>query len=234
LPEPASPARRLVLITRPREDAARTAALVKSHGYEPLAAPFLTIRTLAPEIPRDVQAIIVASGNALPALPIFPVPLLAVGDSTAARARAAGFAHVESAGRDAEALVGLATRMLRPAAGPLLLASGEGQGLRLAAALQANGFSVLRCVTYAAEPVHAFPPEAEAALRANTLHAAFFLSGETAAAFVKLLPSALRPALENVLALAIGKTAADALKPLPWRQVRLARSPTLDDVLALL
>jgi hypothetical protein len=49
-----------------------------------------------------------------------------------------------------------------------------------------------------------------------------------------LLPASGVDHLRGVLALAIGKAAADALKPLPWRQVRLARTPTLDDVLALL
>ena len=71
-------------------------------------------------------------------------------------------------------------------------------------------------------------------LRAELLHAALFLSAETARAFVCLLRPELVASLENVLALAIGKQAADALKPLRWRQIRLAPSPTLDDVLALL
>jgi uroporphyrinogen-III synthase len=104
----------------------------------------------------------------------------------------------------------------------------------LATSLRAQAFTVIRRVTYAAAPVAAFPAAAADALRADAVHAALFLSAETAAAFVRLLPPALAVTLENVLALAIGKAAADALKPLLWRQIRLAHSPTLDDVLALL
>ena len=78
------------------------------------------------------------------------------------------------------------------------------------------------------------PVAAAVALQSSALHAALFLSAETATAFVRLLPPELAASLKNVVALTIGKGVDDALKPLPWRQVRLAPSPTLDDVLALL
>jgi uroporphyrinogen-III synthase len=83
-------------------------------------------------------------------------------------------------------------------------------------------------------PARAFPAAAEEALAKQSVHAALFLSSETAAAFVRLLPSVLCPSLSRVNALAIGAPAADVLKSLPWREVRLAAAPTLDDVLALL
>src|SRR5271155_5016281 len=82
--------RRGVLITRPLEDAARTASLVQARGFLPVVAPFLTVRHFTPAIPRLVQAVLVTSGNALAGFPVLAVPLLAVGGSTAARARAAG------------------------------------------------------------------------------------------------------------------------------------------------
>jgi uroporphyrinogen-III synthase len=231
LPEPD---RRGVLITRPLEDAARTASLLQARGFLPIVAPLLTVRHFTPPMPPLVQAVLVTSGNALPGLPMMAAPLLAVGDSTAARARAAGYTQVHSAAGDANALTALAVRLLRPVAGPLLLVCGRGNGNALAAALRAENFQVIRRVTYAALPVPTFPAAASAALRAGTLHAALFLSGDTAAVFVRLLPTELAATLKNVVALAIGNRAADALNPLPWRQVRLAPSPTLDDVLALL
>jgi uroporphyrinogen-III synthase len=89
-------------------------------------------------------------------------------------------------------------------------------------------------VTYAAVPVRAFPAEAAAALRDGHLHAALFLSAETAAAFVRTLPAALSSHVRNVMALAIGKPAADALQGLPWRRIRVPDAPTLDGLLALL
>lgn len=222
-----------VLITRPATDAAATAEKLAHLHWQPITAPCLTIETLTPCLPK-AAAILITSANALPALTATPTPLLAVGDATAARARALGFTRVESAGRDAEALAALAAARLNPADGPLLLAVGAGQGGPLAVTLRAHGFRVLRRVAYRACPVRAFPAAAAESIQAGTLHAALFLSADTARIFVRLLPAALRPALASIIAAAIGPAAADALKPLPWRAIRVAARPTLDDTLALL
>jgi uroporphyrinogen-III synthase len=185
-------------------------------------------------MPAAVQALLLTSGNALGTITPWPVKVLTVGDTTAARAQAAGFADVESAGRDATAMIALASQRLNPADGPVLLACGARQGHKVATSLREAGFRVLRRVTYRAAPISKFPASVGAALQAGQLHAAIFMSAETAAAFVRRCPPHLHPSLRNVLALAIGKPAADALEALPWREVRLASQPTLDGVLALL
>ncbi len=210
------------------------AGLIEGRGLLPVIAPFLNVRPRNPVLPRHVQAVLVTSARALGAVTPWAVPVLAVGDATAACARNAGFADVSSAQGDAAALAALATRSLNPARGPILLLSGAGQGGAIAAALRKARFAVLRRVTYAASPVRRFPSEASAALMEDTMHAAIFLSGETAAAFVRLMPASHISHLRGVRALAIGKTAANALKPLPWADISLAATPTLDDVLALL
>jgi uroporphyrinogen-III synthase len=222
------------VITRPLAESTRVAARIEALGYSPVIAPMLRIDPRSPGMPPAVQAMLVTSANALPALAPGDVPLLAVGDSTAVRARALGFSNVHSAGRDAVALAGLAQRLLDPAAGPVLLASGARQGGRLAADLRGRGFRVIRRVCYAAVPVRRFPSEAAACLAARDVHAILFLSAETAAVFVRLLPPEFHNALASVAALAIGKPAADLLEPLPWLRVCRAENPTLDDVLALI
>jgi uroporphyrinogen-III synthase len=226
--------RNAVLITRPQPGAEATAGRIRALGLAPVVAPVMRIRHFAPALPRQVQAALVTSGNALDGISAWDVPVFAVGYATAAKARAVGFVDVTSASGDAESLAALVVSTLHPQAGPLLLLSGARQGIALAASLRAAGFRVLRRVTYAAGPVPHFPPQATGALHHDILHAAIFLSGETASTFVRMMPASCIPHLNGILALAIGKAAADALKPLPWRQVRLARTPNLDDVLALL
>jgi uroporphyrinogen-III synthase len=226
--------RRSILLTRPLDDAAGPASRIEAMGYRPVIAPLLHIQRRTPTLPGQIQAILVTSGNALPALCPGNTPLLAVGDATAQRATAAGFTRVISAGRDADALAALAAATLDPEAGPLLLASGARQGKKLAADLRAHGFQVIRRVCYAALPVHRFPQEAASALRSGELHAVLFLSAETAAVFVRLMPPVFHPALRSVAALAIGPAAAAALEPLPWLRICRAENPTLDDVLALI
>jgi uroporphyrinogen-III synthase len=159
--------------------------------------------------------------------------LMTVGDATAARAAAAGFATVHSANGDGAALAALASARLDPAAGPLLLATGRGQSSILAADLRRRGFRVQRRVVYTAISVARFPAAAHTAI-GNGLRAAMFFSTETAETFAHLLPHALAPALAGTDALAIGEAAGAALRHLPWRAVRVAVSPTQDGVLALL
>lgn len=230
------PPREAVLVTRPQPGAGVLAARLRELGHRAVLAPFLRIAPVAARLPdpAKVQAVLVTSAQALPALPPSGLPLLAVGDATAARASARGFTLVHSAGGDGVALAGLAARLLDPAGAPLLLASGRGQGGALAAALRTHGFRVLRRTAYAATPVRTFPAAAAAALRQGSLRAALFLSAETALAFARTLPPALAPALRGVDALTIGGSTATALHGLPWRDVRVADHPTADGVLALL
>ncbi|MBW4090707.1 MAG: uroporphyrinogen-III synthase [Proteobacteria bacterium] len=225
-----------VLITRPLPAGAATADAVAALDFVPLLAPTLVVcaRELG-EIPAGLVAVAVTSGNALPGLPVslHRLPLFAVGDATAERARAVGFAYVTSAGADAAALAALLAR--RAPEGPLLLAVGEGQGATLEQALRAAGRAVHRRVLYAAEPAAELPAAAVAALRAGTVGAALFFSAETARVFVRLVEAAgLADALGGVRACAIGGAAVVALRTLRWREIRQARRPTQEAMLALL
>jgi uroporphyrinogen-III synthase len=228
-----------VLITRPEPGASETAERVAALGFLPVVAPLLEINTLSVAWPPsgEVQAILVTSGNAIPALPASHrhLPLLAVGQATAQNARQAGFKEVQSADGDAAALADLAGRVCRPHGGPLLLATGRRQGHALATDLRRRGFAVVRRVVYAAEPVPLLPDTARSALSAGTLRAALFFSAETAQAGVRLIEAAgLSDAVRAVDAVAIGQPAAVALEALPWRRVRVAARPDQDAMLALL
>jgi uroporphyrinogen-III synthase len=76
-----------VLITRPEPGASETAVRVSALGLRPVIAPVLEIHTLPSRLPpaARLQAIVTASGNAIPALPPshHGLPLLAVGAMTA-------------------------------------------------------------------------------------------------------------------------------------------------------
>jgi uroporphyrinogen-III synthase len=226
-----------VLITRPEPGASETARRVAALGRMPVLAPALTIapRDLGPVGP--VQAVLVTSSNALPALAGLARPLrvLAVGDATAERARAAGFTDVHSAGRDAAALAALTRQLCRPADGPLLLASGEGQGTALKLALEEAGFAVAHRVAYAAEPAETLPDAAVAALRAGRVGTALFFSPETARAAIDLLHAQdVAGCAPNIEALALSPAVAGALAALPWRRIRVASHPSQDELLALM
>ena len=221
----------------------RVAAL----GFTPIMTPMLAIRLLPARLPPParLQAVVLTSANALPSLlaTLLPgrgaelraLPVLAVGDATAARARAAGFTSVTSAGGDAAALAVLVARRCVPANGALLLPTARGEGLLLAGLLRAAGFAVLRRAVYAAVPQNSLAPAAVAALSRGAVDAALFFSAATARRFATLLPAAL-PAtcLHAVDALALSPAVAAPLAALPWRRIRVAARPTQDALLTLL
>src|SRR5579885_3249920 len=88
------------LVTRPRAEAVELAAALERRGIAALIEPLIEIRfaDLPPPDLAGVRAILCTSANGVRALarltPARGLPLFAVGDATAARAREAGFAAV--------------------------------------------------------------------------------------------------------------------------------------------
>src|SRR5436853_60402 len=115
---------------RRRVVGAGPAAALASSGIAPLLEPMLDIHyrdAPAPDL-AGVQAILCTSANGVRALarlsPERGCALLAVGESTAGRARAEGFLQIESAGGNVADLARLVRRRLWPDQGRLLHVAG--------------------------------------------------------------------------------------------------------------
>lgn len=235
-----------VLVTRPEPGATETARHLAALGWRPVLAPALVLTPRgASRWPRRTQALLLTSRAAARALAPGPgiraeLPVLAVGEATAAEARARGFTAVTAAEGDAAALADLAAARLDPAAGPLLLAVGEGYGLDLAALLRARGFAVLRRIAYTAEPAGRLPASARDALGRGEVVAALFFSPRSAECAMAALRAAGLPesCTRDLEALAISPrvaAAADrAAAPQGWRAVRIAARPDQGALLDLL
>nr|WP_255643166.1 uroporphyrinogen-III synthase [Acidocella sp. KAb 2-4] len=219
-----------MLVTRPEPGASATAARLAAMGHEPVVLPCLTIRTTAPRLPEKPAALVITSGQAVPALPaaLHHVPAFCVGDATAAKLREAGFTRVESARGNADDLFRLIAARHVP--GLHLLAVGERHGLALAARLREAGIKVLRRKVYTVTPTRRLPETVAAALAGGDIVGALFYSAETARAFARLNP----PGTAAITAYALSKTVAEALQDLPWAQIRAAVAPTEADLMALL
>src|SRR5690348_2420424 len=119
-----------VLVTRPEPDAGETASRLTALGHAPLVAPLLKIEFVDGESLSldDVQAVLATSANGVRALvrrtERRDVPLFAVGQQTAALARALGFDSVASANGDAAALTALVEGEVEPGRGAVLHAAG--------------------------------------------------------------------------------------------------------------
>ncbi|HEY4113115.1 MAG TPA: uroporphyrinogen-III synthase [Rhizomicrobium sp.] len=230
-----------VLVTRPIEDAERTAAALREHGHDAILSPLLEIRFLdGPGISLDgVQAVLATSANGVRALARRnqrrDLPAFAVGPQTALAARAAGFADVRDAGGNADALTETVSRWLDPREGSLLHASGRHRKDNLAAALEASGFTVRTEFLYEAVPATGLSPDAQAAFGAGELDAVMLFSPRSAATFAAIVQrNGLSSPCRNLVALCISRETDAALAPLSFRENRVAKRPNQDSMLDLL
>lgn len=185
-----------VLLTRPHADSEALALRLSRQGVECLIEPMLSVHYVdgaALEL-GGVQALLVTSANGARALgratgddvDARALPVFAVGDASAAAARDAGFAHVESADGDVVALARQVKKGLDPLAGALLHAVGSVAAGDLGGDLSRAGFTVRRAVLYRAEPATSLTPEARDALAAGKIGAVLLFSPRTAGTFAAL------------------------------------------------
>lgn len=222
-----------VLVTRPREDCAATAARLRLLGHEPVEAPLLAVRFLdGAEIPLEgVQALLFTSANGVRALarrtPRRDLPVFAVGPQTSEEARKAGFATVRDAKGDAKALAAATRNWASPGKGALLHARGAQAGGALATMLREAGHDVRSEALYEVEAASDLPPGIAGMFRAGRIDAALFFSPRSAGIF---RDCAMKAGLDvsRAVAVCIGKAAADALAPLVFRRTRIAREPNQD------
>jgi uroporphyrinogen-III synthase len=220
-----------VLITRPGEDAARTASVLAALGHEGIALPLLDVRFHDGDaIALDrFQAVLATSANGVRALARRTqrrdVALFAVGPQTAQEAEALGFSQVRNAQGDSRVLAASVAGLAVPSGGALLhVKSAEADGT-LATLLKVRGFAVENAVLYdvaAIDRLPVLPPDVDASL---------FFSARSAAIFRDL---AAGERVDHMIAICIGQAAADALEPLRFKDVRVAAAPNQDAMLALL
>jgi uroporphyrinogen-III synthase len=226
------------LVTRPREEAQDLAVALAERGISVLVEPLMQVHFRASAAPdlEGVQAVLCTSANGVRALARVTderrLPLLAVGDATAARARAEGFTGVASAGGAVADLVDLAVARLRPQGGRLVHVAGDFVAGDLVGALQAHGFMTERSILYEARPAAALSEAAVHALRCGAIDFAIFFSPRTATIFVGLAGLAGISAWCHTITTFSISAAADApLAGLPWRDRWVAEKPNQQGLL---
>lgn len=220
-----------LLLTRPRTDGERSAALLARLGHEVELEPLLTIGYRPKPLDLEgVQALLVTSLNGLRAFLASSerrdLPVLAVGPASAEAARAAGFPSVRSAEGDAAALAELVIETLDADAGALFHPAGTVSASGLLEPLVEAGYAVRREVLYEATPVEQLSGRTQMLLRTSALDGVLFYSPRTAATFVALVGRAdLATSCRDLVAYCLSPAVAAALEPLQWRAVRIATAP---------
>src|SRR5579885_365295 len=224
------------LVTRPREEAGAVVEALTARGVGPLLE--IHFRETKPDL-SGVAAVLCTSANGVQALARVSnerrLPLYAVGDATAARARALGFATVHSAGGNLADLVSLVAERLRPQGGLLLHAAGSEVAGDLVGELGRRGFAVRREVLYEARPAAGLSVVAKNALGTGAIDFALFYSPRTAAIFAQLAMAAgVAPACRTITALSISRAADAALGAFVWHRRLVAERPDQPALLAQL
>ena len=204
-----------ILILRPEPGAGASAARARALGLEPMVAPLFTIRPLEWQSPEGpFGALLLTSANAprhagAGLAQFLHLPCFAVGEATAAAAREAGFASIETGPADGAAALALAAE------------KGFRQILHLCGRdhveLSHPNATVVSRAVYAADAAHALSTEAVAALDADAL--VLLHSPRAAAAFAALAGDRAR-----IRIAAISRAAADAAGP-GWAEVHVAQAP---------
>ncbi|NWH09068.1 MAG: uroporphyrinogen-III synthase [Alphaproteobacteria bacterium] len=230
-------------MTRPQAESEALAAQLRARGHAVIIAPLSEIVWRPVSLPdlATFQATLITSANGARALarlvPAGPVltPVYAVGEASAAAARAEGFRVAGVAQSSVQSLGALLAHQLAPAAGPLLYLSGEEVAGNLAADLGARGFRVTRVAAYAAQAAPTLPAPARDALASGALDGILFLSPRAARIFHGIVTrEGLAAALQGVTGFCLSAAIAAALRELPFRAVRVAGASTLASLLTLL
>jgi uroporphyrinogen-III synthase len=221
-----------ILISRPQEDAARLAELLRARGHEPLCASLLAVRFFDGPEPQfeGVSAIIATSANGVRAFAARTerrnLRLFAVGPQTADAARHAGFENVECADGDAATLAEKVLDWVKPEAGILIHAASADNEGQLKALLAEEGYTVDVMVLYEVVASHKLPEIAREALVHHALDAMVVFSPRSAMALRDgIVQAGLAEACKAVHAICISAATAAALSPLTFRQVLVADRP---------
>jgi uroporphyrinogen-III synthase len=217
-----------VLVTRPEPGASRTAEMLEARGHTAILAPLMRIAPSAAPPPEGAfDAVVITSANALAAMSSLAraLPVLAVGERTAAAARTAGFADVRAAGGDRNALARLARAEI-PARQRLLLAVGRDRKADTADLLSAAGHEVTTWIAYAAEAVDALPAAMRTGLVDNSFDAVMHFSRRSAGLAVSLSRrSDVAAALLSRLNVCLSADVAVPLREAGATRIVCAKSP---------
>lgn len=221
-----------ILISRPQEDAARLAELLKARGHEPLCASLLSVRFFDGPEPNfeGVSAIIATSANGVRAFAARTdrrdLRILAVGPQTADAAEKAGFEDVECADGDAATLAEKVLEWVKPEDGILLHAASADNEGQLKELLAEEGYTVDVMVLYEVVAIGKLPEMAREALVHHALDAAVVFSPRSAMALRDcILRADLAEACRTISAVCISNATAVALEPLVFAQVVVADRP---------
>jgi uroporphyrinogen-III synthase len=224
---------RRVLVTRPQSGASETARRLQALGFLPLTLPLHEIRPLtvtSGAILDGAAAVSVTSANAIRHAPrgllekLSKLPCFAVGEATAAAARAAGFSTVIEGGGDAETLAEAIVAM-RPV-GPVAYLCGRVRRPSFERRLADAGIVAVPVETYDTAAIVRTAGEISDAIGRDPVDYALIYSVNAAKALAETMErTELRDFFKNTIFACISDRIADVLAGRGSGRILVAREP---------
>jgi uroporphyrinogen-III synthase len=223
---------KIALITRPILQAQQTAMTLRYLGMHSHIDPMLSIEYLPVNIDpqKRYQAILLTSGNAIPALQHIQQKhiVFTVGDATA---NAIQYAYPElqviNANGTSQDLANLVAEKLTPQDGPLLYISGAKISFDLEAHLKQFGYEIDRVIVYDAIPAEDLSSTTGSLLHANQIHRILFYSKRTSQTFANIIMKKnMEHCLNGIHAHTLSDNVAEPLLNLPFKQINVANALT--------
>ena len=229
---------RSVLVTRPQPVADEFAEMLRHEGFYVYLAPMTEYVEIDAD-PKDLesyQALIFTSAQAALIFSkrstVRRLPVLAVGDATAAAARKAGFTTVYSAKGDVGDIVNLiksVTSALKLK--KILHPCGED----ITNDISELGVEVVRMPVYKAHFLESLPDNVVQVLQRGAVDIVTVFSTRTAKNLVKMLQKKnMRGVSKKLEAVCISRRVATELRGIQWKAIRIASNPETKDMLDII
>ncbi|MEA2842237.1 MAG: uroporphyrinogen-III synthase [Methylobacteriaceae bacterium] len=178
-----------VLLTRAKEDAARSAASLAALGHESIVSPVIEIIGLPAKLPaQQVDAVVATSAHAFASVDVRELsytPLYVVGERTREAARRVGWNAPIHVSENAKALI-VFLRVDSPDTRSVLYLAGDHRKPDIEAAAREIGLGLEVVETYVAREILSLSEESERALRAGALDGVLHYSRRSAELFIAL------------------------------------------------
>ena len=230
-----------ILITRPLNRALVLADRLRESGHQPLIDPLLKMIPLPVTLPplASFQAILTTSPYAIGCLSRLTAerhfPLWCAGRASAEAAMGSGFSNVHAGEGSAYGLVTGLLKSMPALPLPFLHLRGDIIRLDITEVLGKYGVTAHSLIVYETQEAQAFLPPTLYALDARQLDAILFYSPRTASLFTKLCRAAnIGQQCKSLIAACLSREIAQEISGISWRDIRIAKKNTTDDLLMAL
>ncbi|RMB00567.1 uroporphyrinogen-III synthase [Eilatimonas milleporae] len=180
-----------VLVTRPQDEAENTATLLTKMGFDVEICSMIRVMPVSFAFPHPSRSIIVTSKNGvrhgLTNLPDRDRSIFAVGEATAAEARALGYKNVTIGPGTVKELMPMLTECGLDLKRAFAYLAGEDISYDITGALQNQGIDADTVTVYQTRPLEALPPAIIDQFAAGEIQVALFYSPRAASIFEELL-----------------------------------------------